>query len=140
MFQRRIPEWIRHAPAPGVQGFGVLSACDAAARGILLSVFPLVIYRTFGDPRAVSQVFLLVGFGSLAAGLLTPWLIRFAPRRWIFTLGAALYVLSAILAIAGGPSAGTTSLVLYTLAAVIVFVCLNAYVLDYVAQVSPSDL
>ena len=44
MFERRIPEWLRHAPAPSLQGFAVLTGVEAVARGILVSVFPLAMY------------------------------------------------------------------------------------------------
>mgnify|MGYP000326097960 CR=1 FL=1 len=43
MHDRRIPEWLRHAPAPSVRGFALLAGTEAVARGILISVFPLAI-------------------------------------------------------------------------------------------------
>ena len=39
MHERRIPEWLRHAPAPSVRGFAMLAGVEAMARGILISVF-----------------------------------------------------------------------------------------------------
>jgi hypothetical protein len=39
MHERRIPEWLRHAPAPSVRGFAMLAGAEAMARGILISVF-----------------------------------------------------------------------------------------------------
>lgn len=133
MFERRIPEWVRHAPAPGAAGFGVLSALDAGARGILISVFPLLMYRTLGSADVVSVVYLGVGVCSLMAVLLIPWLIRFAPRRWMFSLGALGYSLGPFLILID-VDAAPLALLLYAVSSVIVFVCLNAYVLDYIAQ------
>ena len=75
MFQRRIPEWLRHAPAPSVRGFAVLAGVESAARGILVSVFPIAMYRTFGDSRTVSEIYFLIGIGSLVTVLLVPWLV-----------------------------------------------------------------
>ena len=33
MFERRIPEWLRHAPTPSVRGFATLAGTEAMARG-----------------------------------------------------------------------------------------------------------
>ena len=38
MHERRIPEWLRHAPAPSVRGFAVLAGAEAIARGVLILV------------------------------------------------------------------------------------------------------
>lgn len=135
MFQRRIPEWLRHAPAPGVKGFAALAGIESAARAILISVFPLTMYRAFQDAGTVSQIYFFVGIASLVGGLMVPWVTRFVPRRWVYTAGALLYLCSAVLAIYGGPNATALALLTNTIATVIVFVCFNAYVLDYVAKV-----
>ena len=84
MHDRRIPEWLRHAPAPGVRGFATLAAMEAVARGILVSVFPLAMYRALGDARLVSEVYFLVGLCSLFVGLSVPYLTRYVPRRWLY--------------------------------------------------------
>lgn len=135
MFLRRIPVWVRHAPASGIKGFAALSGIEAAARAILISVFPLIIYRAFQDAGTVSLIYFCVGIASLVGGLMVPWLTRFVPRRWVYTIGAALYICGAILAIHGGPTATAIALLTNTIATVVVFVCFNAYVLDYVAKV-----
>ncbi|KLN61721.1 MFS transporter [Kiloniella spongiae] len=135
MFQRRIPEWLRHAPTPGAKGFAVLSGIESISRGILISVFPLVMYRAFQDTLVVSEIYFFVGIISLACGLLVPWLTRFIPRRWMYSLGAVLFIVSSSLAIEGSPIAIALALFSYTVAVVILFVCFNAYVLDYVAKI-----
>ena len=53
MFERRIPEWLRHAPVPNVNGFAILAGVEAAARGILISVMPIAMYRALEDPETV---------------------------------------------------------------------------------------
>ncbi len=133
MFERSIPEWLRHAPTPSAKGFAVLSALEAMIRGFLVSVFPLAMYRTFEDPQLVSKLYFLVGLLSLVAGLLVPWLTRFLPRRWMYTAGIGFALLGCGLGIAGGPWIAL-ALLSSTIATVIVFVCLNAYVLDYIAR------
>jgi MFS family permease len=134
VFERRIPEWVRHAPVAGASGFAVLSALDAGARAILVSVFPLLMYRTLGSAERVSAIYLTVGMVALAAALLIPWAMRRVPRRWMFTTGALTYALGAALVLVGGVAASPFALMLCSVASVTVFVCLNAYVLDYIGQ------
>lgn len=135
MHERRIPEWLRHAPAPSVRGFAVLAGAEAVARGILISVFPIVMYNALGDARAVSGVYFTVGLVSLLIGLLVPYLIRFIPRWWIYTVGALMFVGGAGVAIIDHPIATVSGLGLTTFAVVTTFVCFNAYVLDHVAKI-----
>ena len=80
MHERRIPEWLRHAPAPSVRGFAVLAGTEAIARGILISVFPVVIYNALKDARLVSEVYFVIGAISLLIGLLVPYLIPVRPK------------------------------------------------------------
>lgn len=129
-----IPVWLRHAPAPGVRDFGALAGLEAVVRGMLISVFPLVIYKALGDAGAVSAVYFGVGVLSLGTGLLVPGVIRFLPRRWAYTAGGAMFVASAGLAVHGTPAAVVGALMLNTMATVTCFVCFNTYVLDYISR------
>lgn len=135
MHERRIPEWLRHAPAPSVRGFAVLSGTEAIARGILISVFPLAMYQALQDALIVSEVYFFVGVISLLTGLMVPFLARVIARRWVYIFGASCFVLGALLASEGSPAATIVALLLITIATVMTFVCLNAYVLDYVARI-----
>ncbi len=135
MHDRRIPEWLRHTPAPSVRGFAVLAGAEAISRGILVSVMPLVIYQTLKDESVVSEVYFLIGCASLILGLLVPYLIRFIPRRWVFSGGTLLYVVGALLATLGSPAGVVAGLAAITFSVVVTFVCFNAYVLDYVAKI-----
>ncbi len=135
MHERRIPEWVRHAPAPSVREFGLLAGFEAIVRGILISVFPLGMYRALGDASSVSFVYFLVGIVSLTAGLMVPFIIRFIPRRWAYTIGCVMFMVSAVLAIEGSPTAVVTALAINTVATVVTFVCFNAYVLDYISKI-----
>ncbi|WP_424832908.1 MFS transporter [Ruegeria sp.] len=135
MHERRIPEWVRHAPAPSVRDFGILAGFEAIVRGILISVFPLAMYRALGDASSVSFLYFLVGIVSLIAGLMVPFLVRFVPRRWSYTAGCLMFVGGALLAIEGSPAAVVGSLALNTVATVVTFVCFNAYVLDYISKI-----
>ena len=135
MHERRIPEWLRHAPAPSIRGFAILAGLEAVVRGILISVFPLIMYRALQDAQVVSALYFAIGIASLFAGLMVPWLIRYIPRRWVYSAGALLYVLGAVLATIGSPAAVIAALTVNTFATVSTFVCFNAYILDYIARI-----
>ena len=135
MLERRIPEWLRHAPAPSVRGFAMLAGAEAMARGILISVFPLAMYQALQDALIVSKVYFAVGLVSLLAGLMVPYLTRFIARRWVYSAGAGLFAVGALLAIQGSPAAIVTALLLITISTVVTFVCFNAYVLDYISKI-----
>lgn len=134
MHQRRIPEFLRHAPAPGVKGFAVLSGCEAMARGILISVYPLAMFQQYQSAARVSEVYFVIGLMSLAAGLLVPWANRYVPRRWLYSMAAMVFFIGTMLA-AFDPRFVTVALLFSTVATVALFVCFNAYVLDYIARV-----
>lgn len=134
MHQRRIPEWLRHAPAPSVRGFATLAGSEAMARGILISVMPLEMYRALRDAALVSEVYFLVGILSLVTGLMVPFLSRFMPRRWIYVTGCAMFAGGASLGAQGGALGMIGALALITAATVMVFVCFNAYVLDFISK------
>ena len=135
MHERRIPEWLRHAPTPSVRGFAILAGTEAIARGVLISVFPLVMYRVLKDAAVISKVYFSIGLVSLLVGLLIPYLIRLIPRRWVYSIGAMMFSAGALLATLATPNTVMAGLALTTIATVTTFVCFNAYVLDYVAKI-----
>ena len=125
--------WLRKAPAPGARGFAVLAGIEAVIRGILITVMPLSMYAAFPDSRLVSEIYFGIGICSLATALLVPSLTRLLPRRWMTTLGAILFLTGNSLAILDGWFVAV-GLLCNTIATVIVFICLNAYLLDYIAK------
>jgi len=135
MHQRRVPEWLRHAPAPSVRGFAVLAGIEAVARGILISVFPLAVFKAVQDAAIVSEVYFFVGVLSLFAGLSVPYLTRYVPRRWIYSIGTLAFASGSLLAIMQTPVAVVAGLLLINVATVTIFVCFNAYVLDYISKI-----
>lgn len=135
MFERRIPEWLRHAPAPSVRGFATLAAFEAVTRGMLISVYPVAMYDALQDAAQVSAIYFLIGILSLLVGLLVPFLTRFVPRRIIYTTGALAFVAGSAIAALGTPAAIIFSLILNSLATVVTFVCFNAYILDFIQRI-----
>ncbi len=135
MHDRRIPEWLRHAPAPSVRGFALLAGTEAVARGILISVFPLAMYQALQDAQLVSAIYFGIGLASLVIGLLVPFLVRFVPRRVVYVIGTLMFAAGAVLATTGASWSVATGLALTTFAVVTTFVCFNAYVLDYISKI-----
>jgi len=134
VFDRSIILRLRRAPVADTQRFALLSGIESMVRGMLVTVMPLSVYRAFPDTGTVSLIYLTVGVISLTTGLMLPRMGRHIPRRWMFTMGAGLYVLGNSLAIAGG-NLLAAGLLCNAIATVTVFICLNAYVLDYIAKV-----
>lgn len=121
------------APArrPDVHAFVAVGAMEAVVRGIMLSVYPLLMYRAWGEAAVVSKWYFLVGVVSLLTGLSVPLLARLVSRRWAYSMGVGLYLLSAGFGFAGGTWT-TMALLCHVTGTAIVFVCFNAYVLDNV--------
>ncbi len=131
---RYIPVWLRHSGTPGVRGFATLQGFEAITRGSLISVLPLEMYRATEDAGLVSSLYFGVGILSLFTGLMVPFATRFMPRRWLYSLGAGLFMLGTLAAVLGGTPWVVLTVLCNTMGTVICFVCLNAYVLDYIAR------
>jgi hypothetical protein len=134
MFTPRSPLYLSHAPTPKVEHFALIAALEAGFRGLLLSVMPLIVYRTWSDGQIVSGVYLAAGIGSLLCGLMVPFASRFVPRRWLFTLAGVFYLVSIALALKGDPASVALSLLAKAVGTVTFSVTLSAYVLDYIAR------
>ena len=68
-------------------------------------------------------------------GGLIPALTLWLPRRWTMTFGISLNILSGLLVLTGKPMLMTVGLLLHALGTATFLICLNAYVLDYIARV-----
>ena len=134
MLDRRIPEWLRHAPTPGVRGFAVLSGFEAVARGILISVMPITVYEILQDAQIVSEVYFAVGLLSLVIALLVPWMSRYVPRRYLYSSGCLTYLSGSLLALTGTTAGVIAGLAMLTVATVVTFISINAYLLDYIEK------
>lgn len=125
--------------APSVQAFAHLAGIEAVIRGTLLSVFPLLMYRAWGDAVVVAQIYFVIGLLSLMTALTVPTLTRFVARRRIFPAAILMYVLASVFGVLGGKFA-TLALLLHVMGTATCFVCFNAYVLDNVARIDFSRL
>lgn len=140
MFQRRIPEWVRHSPTPSIRGFAILSGVEAVARGILISVFPIMMYRAYLDAVLVSEIYFGIGVASLIWGMLVPWFTRAIPRRYMFTAGTIFFFQGALIGASGAEHIMAFALLFTTIGVVTIFVCYNAYVLDYISKVELGNV
>jgi len=122
----------------GVHHFAILAALEAAARGILISVFPVLLYRHLGDAKLVSEAYLYIGIASLMVALFTPYLARFVPRRWLYTGAAGLMIIGNLFGAFGTVDFIVFALLANTIALVVMTVCFNAYVMDYIERSSMS--
>ena len=134
MFTPRTPLYLSHAPTPRVEHFALIAALEAGVRGILLSVMPLVVYRAYGDESVVSAIYLAVGIASLCYGMMVPWVTRYIPRRWTFTMAGMFYLIGVSFALSGHPEFIAAALFCNALGTVTFTVCLSAYVLDYISR------
>ena len=117
---------------PKLQHFALLAGLEAAVRGALISVMPLVVHEAMGSTLEASKIYFLAGVVSLFWGLMVPWANRLVPRRWMYTGGCALYFVGMALALVGTPTSVALALICNSMATVTNFVCFNAYVMDYV--------
>jgi ACDE family multidrug resistance protein len=124
---------MQQTAAPTVGSFALVGGFEAITRGVTLSVYPLVLYRAWGDAAVVSQIYLAVGIVSLITVLIVPWLMRVVPRRWVHTSGVLLYLASAAFGMLGG-KAVALALLCTVVGTAIAFVCYNANILQYVAK------
>ncbi|MEO6300029.1 MAG: MFS transporter [Paracoccaceae bacterium] len=117
---------------PKLKHFALLAGLEAAVRGSLISVMPLVVRDAMGSTVGSSKVYFFVGLISLTWGLMVPWANRKVPRRWMYSVGCCLYLVGMTLALIGTPVTVTLALMASAMATATTFVCFNAYVLDYV--------
>jgi MFS family permease len=128
------PADLKGVPNPGVRSFAILAGLDAAVRGTLISAMPLVVYETMGSAEVTSQAYFAAGIVALIWGLMVPWATSRIPRRWMYSIGCLLYLMGMALAIHGTPASVLLSVMCNAMAAVTLFICLNAYVMDYIAR------
>ncbi|MGC1439490.1 MAG: MFS transporter [Burkholderiaceae bacterium] len=118
---------------PALRSFALICGTEAIARGVTLAVYPLTLFRIWGDAVSVSKIYLAVGVFSLISTLTVPIITRYVPRRWLHTIATLLYLLAGCLGITGGKLTAL-ALLCATQATAVGFVCYNANVLDHVRK------
>lgn len=125
---------LRHAATPKNQHFAMLSGLDALVRGTLISTIPIAVYDAFGSAQNLSQVYFIAGVITLFWGLMVPRMTQVWPRHWVYAGGCVLYLIAMVLFVLGHQWSVQLGILIMGMATVTCFVCLNAYVLDYVAR------
>ena len=139
MFRNRHPDLVRYDPAPGVKSFAMLAALESTARGMLISVLPIAMYRVYADAKLVSEVYFLVGLLSFITALIVPWLSRYIPRRWLYTIAVLVFVVGATIGALADSWLLAIGMACMTLAVVVITICINAYFMDYVSRTNLSE-
>lgn len=134
MALRYIPLHLKHPGSPKVQHFALLSGLEAAVRGTLISTIPIAVYDAFGTAANLSTVYLLAGLFTLFWGLMVPRLTQIWPRRWVYSAGCLFYLIAMAMFIWGTPLSVQLAILVSGVATVTCFVCLNAYLLDYIPR------
>ena len=119
---------------PRVEDFALLFGLESAVRGVLLSALPLTMYRLWGEGTVVSAFYLGVGLCSLLAGLMVPFATRRVPRGRMMLLTGGLYLLGMSMLLTGNKWLTAGALLVNAVATVNFWVCLSAYVLDFVPR------
>ena len=100
----------------------------------MISVLPIAMYRVFADAKLVSEVYFLIGALSFITALIVPWMGRFIARRWLYTAATIALIIGSVLGAFFDTWVLAIGLGLNTLAVVVITVCYNAYVMDYISR------
>ncbi|MBK8458142.1 MAG: hypothetical protein IPL47_14425 [Phyllobacteriaceae bacterium] len=118
----------------GVRQFALLAALEATSRSVLISVYPILMYRSLGDAKTVSEVYFAIGVTALAAALMTPWIGRFVPRRFLYTGAGALMFAASMVGLFGGLAFIPFAVAMNAVALVVLTINLSAYLMDFIER------
>jgi MFS family permease len=133
---RRIhmPVLLRNVPKASAASFVVLFTLEGFCRGVLMTVVPLTALDLLGGARQVSLLYLATSATGLVATLLVPVVVHALRRRWVLTIGAALYFTASLLYITGETWALVVALGLFVSGTAVIDTTLNMYVLDHIPR------
>lgn len=121
---------------PGVHNFAMLATLEATARAVLISVYPILMYRSLGDARTVSEFYLVIGVVTLVFALFTPWIGRYIPRRYLYSGGNVVMIAGSLVGAFGGAALVPLAVLMNALALVVLTICASAYLMDYIERTS----
>jgi MFS transporter, ACDE family, multidrug resistance protein len=111
-----------------------LFVVPGVAQSVLLTVVPLEALRLLGTARAVTLLYIAAGLAAVIGRLGIPLLVQSIQRRFVFSLGASLLVISAALLASGAPTTFACGLALSSFAFACIEVTSNLYVLDHIPR------
>jgi MFS family permease len=128
------PLWFRAGARPGAGVFAALFTLESMARATTVTVVPMQAYELFKEKAVVSGVVASISLCSLAFGFLTPFLIFWFKRRWVYTAGVIMGVLAA-LGLAMDTVPGQLLAMLFrSTSSVACSICLMLYVMDFIPR------
>lgn len=130
----RHPVWIQRVSRPGAEAFAILFAVESLSRALLATVIPLQAYALLKDAQAVSLLFFAVSLAGLCGTFAVPWLVRKSARRFVYSAGALLLAAAPALLAADTITGQSAGMILRVLAVVTLTICLNLYIMDYIAR------
>lgn len=136
---RYIPVFLKHAPSTSrITHFATLNGLEATVRSVLSSAMPLAVYDAVGSAEMTSATYLVIGICSMLWGFMVPTVTAWIPRRWMYSLGCSFYGIAMSCGISsilmGQGWLMPLALLALNFATATTFVCINAYVLDYIAR------
>ena len=126
--------WMRAAARPGALVFALLYTLESLSRATLITIIPLQALALFRDPSTVSLLFALVGMAGLAGSFVIPLLIRRARRRWVYTLGAVLSGLAAVLLATVTEAGQILGMLARVFGGACLNITLNLYIMDTIGK------
>lgn len=132
--QVRHPIWLPAVPKPGARTFAALYALESCARASIASVIPIQAYEILKSEQGVSILYTVAALLGLSVTLFMPMLIRRLARRWVYTIGALMLVLGAVLLIPGTLTGQLGGMLARVMGSSALAITLNLYIMDYIRK------
>jgi predicted MFS family arabinose efflux permease len=128
------PVWLRAVTRPGAAVFGLMFALESLARAVLAALIPLQAYAILKEARDVSLAYFSVAIFGFFVSFTIPLFIRRFRRRWVYTAGVVMLILSSIALATFTFPGQIAAMVLRSIAAASLNITLSLYVLDYIRK------
>jgi len=128
----RYPIWLRVVDRPGAIVFASLFAVESFARALLSTVITLQALALFETTRDVSLLFSLVGVTAFVASFSIPGLVRRLSRRWVYSLGAGLLIVAAVLLATVTETGQVAGMLVRVFATACLSVTASLYIMQYI--------
>jgi len=126
--------WLGALRTPGARTFATLFAIESLARASVSSVIPLQAYDLLKDEQQVSVLYTLVSLAGLFVTLSMPLFIHRFARRRVYTAGAVLLVVGALLFVSGTMTGQVAGMLARIIGASALSITLNLYIMDHIRK------
>ena len=133
-FSARYPIWLPVAPKPTATAFTLLFVIESLARALVATVIALQAYDLLQSSHKVSQIYTIVGIGSLAGTLIIPIIINATARRFVYTFGAFGLILGAAAMASYTVEGQAIGMFLRVFGAACLNVTTSLYILDHIRK------